>query len=224
MSFKFTKTDFHLIMKTIRNRLVVSSGMPRSGSTLLFNILREILLTQYREKDISTCWITEIKDQKFTKVYLIKTHFVGRFLNMFGNEKFYTYRDIRTAAVSRKKRFNEEITMKMFDEYIKQYQYAKQIGSLCIRYEDFIANKAEWIEKIANTLKISIDVAEIEHKVDQIKPPKKTSKGHEKSTLLHAGHVTGSNKDDWSEYISEALMAELIEKYQWWFDECGYEY
>lgn len=223
MSFKFTKTDLHLALKTITNRLVVSSGMPRSGSTLLFNILREILLTKYQEKDLSTCWITEIKEQKFSKVYLIKTHYVGRFLKLFGNEIFYTYRDIRTAAVSRNKRFNEAITMKMFDEYIKQYQYAKQIGALCIKYEDFIDNQAFWIGKIADKLKLTIDVQTIADKVAQIKPPKKQTDGHEKSTLLHAGHITGSNENDWLEYIDENLMKELTTKYQWWFDECGYK-
>ncbi len=222
MSFKLTRTDFHLIFKTIKNRLVVSSGMPRSGSTLLFNIIREILATKYDGKEVSSCWITDIKYQKYSKVYLIKTHYVGRFLKMFGNEIFYTYRDIRTAAVSRNKRFNEEINMNMFDEYIKQYEYSKKIGALCIRYEDFIENKPTWIAKIAEKLSIDIDIQTITEKVESIKPPKKKSGGHEKSTLLHAGHITGSNENDWLEYIGEDLMKQLVTKYEWWFKECGY--
>ncbi|MCB0508971.1 MAG: hypothetical protein KDD21_11800 [Bacteroidetes bacterium] len=101
----------------LTNRYYFSAGMIRSGSTLLYNILRIILQMKYNG-NISCGWIDDYDKLEKNRRYLIKTHSINRKL-VFGAEHiFYTYRDIRECLLSFKIRFGTEPTKALCDSQI----------------------------------------------------------------------------------------------------------
>jgi len=198
----------------------VSAGMPRSGSTLLFNILREILSFKFRNR-LSSGWQGDILSLKNGEVYLIKTHNIIKYYKIRADHIFYTYRDVRVAAVSQLRKFGQEITIPSLRAMIKQYEIAKSVCSACFKYEDFIQNTRYVVKECAEILGIEIDYNEICKKAVSIKPPD-TGTGYSKDTLLHKGHYTNTGNNDWRSVIPESLQDDINREFSWWFEECGY--
>lgn len=94
-----------LSLKLKNKPLILSAGMPRSGSTLLFNILRVILSERWSDQ-LSAGWEGYILQLPEGKAYLVKTHNINRFYKFRAKHAFYTYRDVRVAAVSNMRKFN----------------------------------------------------------------------------------------------------------------------
>jgi len=105
--------------------LIVSAGMPRSGSTLLFNILREILVIKWKTR-LSSGWEGDFISIPKGSAYLIKTHTLSHFYRWRARYCFYTYRDVRVAAVSVLRKFGQQITLESIRSMIRQYEIAKK--------------------------------------------------------------------------------------------------
>jgi len=60
----------NLAVKFSNKPLIISAGMPRSGSTLLFNILRDIMLRRW--EGLSSGWSGDIENLDKGSAYLIK--------------------------------------------------------------------------------------------------------------------------------------------------------
>src|SRR5688572_641643 len=113
------------------NTVIISAGMPRSGSTLMFNMLREILMANGRD-DLTAGFENDVKISD-RGVFLVKTHNISKHIEM-ANQVFYSYRDIRVAAVSCLRMFRDEITMDLLRGWIAEYQYARQHDAMLFAY------------------------------------------------------------------------------------------
>ncbi len=216
------KQWLRLNLKFSTKSLICSAGMPRSGSTLLFNILREILLTKWSDK-LSSGWSDDIMELPEGRAYLIKTHELDYYYNFRAQFKFYTYRDIRVATVSAMRKFNVQPSMEFFDYVINQYMIAKQNCDLMIKYDDLIANPHFQVQQIARILNIKVDTQKIVTKTFYLKPPSGDYSGrYSKKTLLHKNHFTHTKDDDWRSIFSQELQENINAKFSWWFEECGY--
>lgn len=209
-------------LKLSTRPLAVSAGMPRSGSTLLFNMLRAILAVRWKE-DLSCGWESDLLSLPKGKMYLIKTHNLNRFYfyRLRASYLFYSYRDIRTAAVSRLKKFNREITIDYIRDQISEYKTARKACDLCVKYEELIDKPDFYIQELARILGIEVDLARIRSKsVDLC--PLTTEGGYSKATLLHKGHFTNTGDNEWQSVIPLDLQDKIHEEFSWWFSECGY--
>jgi len=73
-------------------RLILSSGMPRSGSTLLYNILR-LCLEKKHGAELVSGWLDDFDNLPKGRVYLLKTHNTNLYYALRSQYVFYTYRD-----------------------------------------------------------------------------------------------------------------------------------
>ncbi len=209
------------LLKLSFRPLVVSAGMPRSGSTLLFNILRETLATRWGD-GLSAGWIHDLGELPRGRAFLIKVHTFEPFYRLRAAHSFYTYRDVRVAAVSRMRMFNLEPTLKRFRWVIEQYQIAKASCDLIIKYEDLIADPLSHTQAIARRLDITTDCEAVVAKVLGLRPPTDAAGPYSMETLLHEGHVTNTGDDEWRRVLPRDLQDQVHAEFGWWFEECGY--
>jgi len=217
-----TLTPAELVRSLVKLRwspLVLSAGMRRSGSTLLFNILRELLATEHRDGLVSG-WVGDLESLPRGTIYLIKTHDLGA-LRHRAKAIFYTFRDIRTALVSDARRFQEPLTLEQVDQRIAQYTLARRHATLCLKYEELIASPLASVSAIAAALNVTADPEAIWNRASTLKSPTATD-AYSKTTLLHPEHKTGTSDDDWREFLDPALADRIHARYRWWFRECGY--
>ena len=145
--------------------LIVCNGMIRSGSTLQYNLIRELLNNTHRDyiplgfmqkdeilikRDILNNYISD------KKVYLLKTHDFT-FLNNSEAHIIYSYRDIRDVAASVKKKTlssNVELLQKIA---IAMNEHNKIVNSnklITIKYENMCLYLENTIHDIAMFLNI----------------------------------------------------------------------
>lgn len=194
--------------------------MPRSGSTLLFNILREILATKWHG-DLTSGWIDDLPDLPDGKAYLIKIHNLSKFTELRAQHIFYTYRDVRTATISAQRKFGRQPSINRIRNQISEYSKAKRVASLCIKYEELIRDTRHYIVVIADRLEIDIDPDKILTAVTTVKPPS-AGATYSRSTLLHPDHFTNTEPEDWRTVLSHDLQSQINQEFDWWFRECGY--
>ena len=212
-----------LTLKYSNKPLIVSAGMPRSGSTLLFNLLKNILLVKYPDR-LSYGWIGDVKNLAKGDAYLIKTHGLDSYYCLRSQFKFYTYRDVRVAAVSAIRKFDIEPNIETVRGHIEQYNVAKENCDMIIKYEDLIANPLKYTKHITETLGITADQQELVDRCFNLQPPKEKTDGnsYSRETLLHKEHFTHTKDDEWRSVLPKELQKQINTEFAWWFEECGY--
>lgn len=199
--------------------LVVSAGMPRSGSTLLFNILREILST-IPEKILASGFGDDVLKTP-ADIYLVKTHDITPLEAQKASRIFFSYRDVRTVAVSTKRMFDIPITFECVQENIHRYLNAREQMAHFIEYEKLISNPVSAIGKISFNLGIHVDEKEIAARVMAITPVQNLLP-YDPITLLYPNHFTNSSISDWVKMAPHDVQQRVNTEFSWWFEMCGY--
>jgi|688.fasta_scaffold283559_2 hypothetical protein len=221
-NYNYHKKNVQWLYKVGFSPLILSAGMHRSGSTLLFNILKEILSLKYKT-NLSSGWYGDFDKIQKGNAYLIKVHALTILLRLRSKYIFYTYRDVRTAAVSANKVLNVPISIEEIRNGIKEYIKAKKIANLTIQYEKIIGNTLDVIHDILNLLSIKADADLIYNKCMNVKMPSGSfAAGHMDETLYHPGHITNTTDEEWRAKIPLSLQKEITHEFAWWFKECGY--
>ena len=209
--------------KLKNSSLIISAGMPRSGSTLLFNILREILSSKWPGQ-VSAGWISDLLELPERNIYLVKVHNFSPYFRTRANHAFYTYRDVRVAQVSRSKKFNHTPSIKSIRSDLNQYLVAKKFCDQVIKYEDLISNPKHFVQTIARLIGITVDPKDIVNKAFYLQPPEtqETKGGYSRQTLLHKNHFTYTKNHEWRSFFTKRLQRDINNEFSWWFKECGY--
>lgn len=220
---KIYKANYYLKIsaKLQLKPLIISAGMMRSGSTLLFNILCEILKTKWSDQ-ISYGWRDDILQLPDGKIYLLKMHNLNCYYRYRAKQSFYTYRDIRVVAISSMRKFNIKPSITWFRENINQYEVAKKYCDKIIRYEDLISQPTNIIQEISEILGISINPDDIRKKTSSLQAPETNSEVYSRKTLIHKDHFTNTKDDEWRSLLPEKIIEEVNQEFSWWFEECGY--
>lgn len=219
----YAKLTFKLFFKLGFNQLILSAGMPRSASTLLYNIIRLCLYKKFGD-NLTSGWIGDINFFKKNKINLIKVHQINSMLAMKAKYIFYTYRDVRQALVSANIKFNTPLTIISCRKMIDQYEMAKKYADLMISYENIVNNTKQQISRIANILKIDVDIEDIIKNLPLITSNRFLSEGkkHNLLTALHENHASGIYSDEWNTILSEELKKQIGIEFKWWFKETDY--
>lgn len=199
-----------------------SAGMPRSGSTLLFNILKLILENKYGEK-LSFGWVDDVKTIRKGDIYLIKTHGLTKMDIYRASDTFYTFRDIRDVLVSRYRMFNKEPEMGIVKYYIDQDIFAKKHASMVFKYDTLVNEQRDSIIQIASRLNVQVNPDNI---LTQLPDPANKNGNedyHSPDTLLHKNHVTGTKRGEWQHILPQKLINQIHSEFGWWFKENGYD-
>ena len=199
-------------------RLILSAGMPRSGSTLLFNILRVALASE--DKNVVSGWNGDIKILPNGDTYVIKVHHIGWHRAFRAQAIFYTYRDVRDALVSNKRKFGDA-SIDLVHEWIRDYDFARRHAMRMFRYEDMMESLSDVVLEILSDLELQLSVEEVLSKLPKDDAPAE-NESYSKESLLHPGHRTSTVKGDWREVLDNELQETIHAQYSWWLEMNGY--
>ena len=204
---------------------IVVCGIPRSGSTLLFNILREMIridldkLDGYFETDKE--YEQLLKSEK--SYYIKKTHNLSWILlNRIKRKEstgFFTHRDIRDIVVSMMQKgwikdFNKFIRFQLTVIINIALIYASVKNMHIYSYDELINNKMKVIKDLQTILNINLDKDSIFEiiKRTSIEETKKAierlpkNQEYDPTSHLHKAHIKNGKIGKWNEELTDSQI------------------
>ena len=154
---------------------ILVAGIPRSGSTRLYNIIRLILLQKFSFESLHCGWHDKFDLQKAGVHNIIKLHYFDQKWCDWADVIFTTKRDLRDILASSIDfgmldiRFLSEEKINIFlNDIVEKYNYWKQNSDLEVIFESFEENKRQVITRIFEICKLRVDVDEVLRRIDYI--------------------------------------------------------
>jgi hypothetical protein len=209
--------------------LVVCAGMMRSGSTLQYQIVSELI----ERKKLGGRMGYIIKDEfqsliqkpyfDDNKIYVVKTHSpLFKFAELVKNKKvkiIYCYRDIRDSwlSVKRWQKFDADLyqIMRFIISCIMPYYQIINFGNIySSRYENFYNNIGNEVKSIAVYLGIIVTEEEVQSISDSLKPEnqkniylkmniQKLKHKQDPKHLLNYNHIYSASTGEWHSELSD---------------------
>lgn len=220
---------------------VVICGMQRSGSTLLFNIVNEVLNKNKHQQD--TFFEEEVLYKKILQAELStsikKNHtylpMVAKRIKNGLSIGFFTHRDIRDVVVSSMQKGWLDNVQEWVDSERIRYMannallYAKTPNMHVISYEKLMNQQEEVIKEVADKLNVALDsedIADIRQKTSLEATRKKLKAIPEDKKLLyanqlHKNHIADGKSGKWAEHLSPdetRLITQLAYDFLSYFD------
>ncbi len=211
-------------MSVQKPTLILNAGMPRSGTTWLFNIVRTMLTsTEQMAQNFSCGWIGDLNTMPMKPVMLVKVHdFHPEYLKP-ASFILYSFRDIRDVLASMYRKFDKEPTLEAADIALGMYAHWMRHANFVMKYEDMMAGqKLKIAEELAGRFQLShLDIEKIVDEVEGMKASAGTET-YDVNSLYHEGHITDGRHGSWEGIISPELEAQILQKHEAWFRHHGY--
>lgn len=173
-------------------RVIVVAGVPRSGSTWLFNVARLVLETGYPR--VYACWQADYAPDSHATcdVHLVKMH-LPEHLTFRPDRILTTRRDLaeRLASLIRMGWLTEDPAVVRNAAAAQQELYAfwKARSSLEVDYSALLKQPHDMVQAVARVLDIRLDPSQAEQIADVVAQAEPPSQGpYVRLTLLHPGH------------------------------------
>lgn len=202
--------------------LYLCAGMPRSGSTWLYNVVRILCQDNYDKP--YTCWVADFQRPTYEKsdAAVVKVH--GRNIEFMKFEPIVLtcHRDLRDVAASLVlKRWNRvDSVVDGLSTVVPAYWHWAQHAVFDFEYEDLLTDPVGLAREVIIATGLSGDAQAI---VDEISTlSNKTAATYDKQNLLHHNHSTRRV----SGYHMDVLPPEVVQRletvYHDYFTKLGY--
>ena len=202
----------------VRGKTVIHlCSVPRSASTLIFELCLAGFKRKYGDAKVVGGWVT---DQKLCEalqdvdIVLVKSHEFHPILRAISSKIIFSYRDVRSAGVSWNRKFNFEITEDLLSGWIKLHRLVYPRADISLRFEDFQGQ----VEEIPHLLSKSLGISLGKSDLDRINSLREEGV---KNSLFHGNHITSTGSMDWKSADNPAYES-ITRKYSRWFSEQGY--
>ena len=204
------------------HRLILVASIPRSGSTWLYNCVKQIL-TKYNQV-VYSCWVEDYNPQDEADVHLVKAHYPDPELAERADVIFTSRRDMREVAASlvrmgwgdREKGLADQI--QRFVNVIHPFWYER--SSLEVEYKQILRTPKVVIEQVGHALgcHLSLEyVRQLENYLSQMGSPEE----YDKETQLHPNHRSLENAS--FDKILDPEKTEMVTRIaEGWLVDYGY--
>ena len=173
---------------------ILITGIPRSGSTWQYNVVRLALIEAGFK--VYGCWIEDYNIDLDSDFHVIKLHEFDRFLAEDSFLTFTSQRNVKQVQQSmtrfRKQPYEYEKAVKLFNNWKRWIFHSHYLT----KFEDLVNNREGEVARIINVLSskipklATINPSIIAKKVDNLIVPKGDVDTYDKITLLHPNHIT----------------------------------
>ncbi len=204
-----------------RPNIILAAGMPRSGSTWLYNAARLLLQSSVNDADELTCgWIGDWEKLPTTNTVLLKIHDFELSVVARSRKILYSYRDVRDALASSVRKFGTTPTLDLARAWLAHDQRWRPVADFVMRYETMIQSPSRVVEQIADVLRIPVRPNDIVEQVESLDSNSQAS--YDPATLLHPHHITDGRHGTWTDWLSKDLVQQIELEFQEWFEVNGY--
>lgn len=206
--------------------LLLSAGMPRSGSTWLYNAMRLLLRANWPGPDaIEPGWIGDLDAASMHPRRLVKLHEHHPVLVEQATFIAYSFRDLRDAMASAVRKFGRSPDLGHADHLVRQDALWKACAHHVMRYEDMLADPLAELARIAQGMGIEgIDLPSVLSDLNRLNydAPGARNGVYHRENLLHQGHITDGRVGSWINSIDAAVERAIVERHRTWFEANGY--
>jgi len=205
-------------------RLVVCAGLPRSGSTRVYNAAR-LILGHAGAGPVLGAWIDDLDlsgdEARAARHVVVKTHAYDEHLAAEADAVLCTHRDLRDVAASmRRVGFapDDDAALDAIDEALAHARRWEAAASCTIAFDDFVASPERTITRVARALGIELDAhaaRDIERRIPVEAP---VGDAYDPVTLLHPRHTDAGAPAR----VSARCAAILDERHDAWRRSHGY--
>jgi hypothetical protein len=200
--------------------VIVSAGMRRSGSTWLFNTLRQLCATQ---ADVYSCFSNRYQHANLAPFHVIKCHDFIHEIKPLAKHVFVSRRDLRDIAASAVRRGmvldDPEEIIPFLQNEITHFEAWRQFSTLEIPYEEVVDNKLRFTAIIADKLGVQTDVDRVERQVAEL--PIRAH--YDRTTKLWPNHVTDGRVGTFQSTLCSKTVTAINVEFDDWLNNYGYE-
>lgn len=203
---------------------IVVAGIPRSGSTRLYNIVRLGFLQQYSPDLVNSEWVTNFKPSDNQNI--LKIHQFSEKWLSWSDYVFTCKRDLRYIAASaidlmpvNTYRTTDDI-VKMCREILEMYEAWSSHADYELVYEDFSENSESVVSRIFGVLGMNIDIGKLVADLNEIGNSRER---FDRRTLMHPNHISGQTKKHYSERLTREQTSVIESVFGSWLVENGYK-
>jgi len=183
---------------------IVIAGMSQSGSTLLFNLIRQIYLQS--GVSVYSAWFSDYHNKRKEKAHILKIHSFNPHVLEWADLVFTTRRDLRDCVASALRRSETYLhtNAALFARVrVQEYKDWEHHSDFEFVYEDYCHNPEPVVTKIVEKLQIDpalIDIKAVIHAVIELSHSQDLPKTDDfsnplyKQTLLSKSHLTNGGK------------------------------
>ncbi|GMQ47891.1 sulfotransferase domain-containing protein [Vibrio sp. 10N] len=215
--------EIQKLIKLKDKKIVLIATMPRSGSTWLFNCVREIYKNQ--EVDLYSEWIEDYVPSNNSFLHIIKVHDPEYRLSSQADVIISTRRDIRNALVSLIRMgwiANEEKQIMSEARRLINcvHPFWKERSKFEIEYSRILAEPGILIRQVCELLQVSAKnemVEEVVSALSRLRSPKE----YDKKTQLHPNHIS-NQKTDYGMSLSSEVVSRIEHEFTDWLVDNSY--
>lgn len=207
--------------------IYLAAGLPRSGSTWLYNALR--LLLTHVGTTLAAGWVGDKAELMQAENCLIKLHRPDP--DLFSADFIFTcHRDLRDLVASYWRKFGRHAFPPAFgyvlNDVMEYYDCWAPRAIYDMKYEQMIVDKPAELGRLATALGLApgLDFTAIAAEIEALTcdPGRKNDHGWDSLTLLLEGHITNGQPGARAELTPEEL-AGIENVYESWLTAHGYE-
>lgn len=206
---------------------IVAAGIPRSGSTRLYNIIRLGMLQFFDKDQINAGWINNYSHQE-GKHNIVKVHDYDPKWLEYGKHIFTTKRDVRYIASSAYEhkpydRFtNPNQLVGSMHNVLKTYDLWKEVSHYEVVYEDFPSKKEIIVKDIFDIIGLPVDVTKLLDELSQIGNSKNRF-NEDGESLMHIQHFSPNTHKHYRDRLPPDFAFAIENTFASWLLENGYE-
>ncbi|MGD9200473.1 MAG: sulfotransferase domain-containing protein [Chitinispirillia bacterium] len=207
-------------------KLIVTAGMPRSGSTWLYNAVR-LLLKHNSSLDIGAGWIADFNSFMHHDVVILKIHNYEPQIANNAIRILYSFRDIRDVLASFKRKFGGKPSLEQAKMIIENDNKWREKALYIMKYEKMMEEQEMTLRKIAHYLGIEIKNGSCKQINRSIKNMSYTEGKLKNNTynienLLHKNHITDGRHGSWRDDLPTELVTKIEIELKEWLYSNGY--
>jgi hypothetical protein len=213
---------------------ILVCGMPRSMTTWAFNVLRELVVAPAPQ----ALWIepASAEERAFAAadgIVIGKCHHYSPALARAANLVIYSYRDLRTAAVSALRKFGSTGSREQLEVWIQVERLWRPRADLVLRYEAVEKEPESAVRELAALLRARAPASVL---LSQDEPPavlvrvednfrrgeESAAKAHDPATLVLPGHRTFQPRAEALPLAERALYERVQAAFSDWLEDHDY--
>jgi len=205
---------------------IILAGIPRSGSTRLFNIVRLGLLQHFPAEYLNCHWITTFQHKENCH-NLLKVHVFDQRWIDYADFVFTTKRDIRYIAASayehnlKKANCTIDGVIKSMHSVLEMHALWNEHSDFEVVYEKFDDHSEEIINGIFSKIGLPVDVKKVLTDLSEIRNAKEYF-NDDGVSLMHTNHISPKTHLSYKERLPRPFHEKLDLVFNSWLQENGY--
>lgn len=207
---------------------MICAGIPRSGSTWLYNAARLLLQIASGPEQVHGAWIDQYEPANPARWHVVKIHNPDEALAWRGKCILTSRRDLRDIAASAWKRgwiSDGPSMLALLESVVAQHAWWRERCAFEMIYERMRVDRVAELRSIAGALGVAVDASsslKVLQQIDALGHDDASEDAFNASNLLHKQHIMDGRVGYHAQILPAELLALINNRHGEWLRANGY--